>query len=389
MQSEPPYGNAAMLASGASALPDSINRWSMTQNVDSLHKASVAHGGGLAAPYIAMAEAEAGELTHTHYGLEGDLLRFATEKDDTFRVDARDGKRYVLKVANPSEAPQEIDLQLKVLQHIEQVDPSLPVPRVLPDKGGSYCPFVVDRAAQRRQLRLMNYLEGAPLDSTPSSACEREHVGEMLGRLRLAMAGFAHPADSRQLPWDVKHLSALTPLLDKVADSGQQRRLHAGLARFQEIEPALRTLRSQVLHNDFSKSNIVVDHGRPDFVTGIIDFGDTVRTAIAVDVSTALLNQLPRLPAYRTSDDLLADGRDVLRGYLKVADLMHDELALIPHLVMARVVARALITLWRARMFPDNARYILRNTEPGWAQLDWFLSHSIQDISAMLVPSGE
>jgi hypothetical protein len=40
-------------------------------------------------------------------------------------------------------------------------------------------------------------------------------------------------------------------------------------------------------------------------------------------------------------------------------------------------------------MFPDNARYILRNTEPGWAQLDWFLSHSTQDISAMLVPSGK
>ncbi len=360
----------------------------MTENMDSRHQASLVHGGDLAAPYTAMAEEEAAELARVHYGLEGRLLRFATEKDDTFRLDAADGGRYVLKIANPSEAPQDIDLQLKVLQHIERADPSLPVPRVLADKHGGHCTQVVDRAAQPRRLRLMSYLEGTPLDSTPSSPRERECIGEVLGRLRLATAGFSHPADSRRLPWDVKHLLGLIPLLDKVEDAGQQRRLHAGLARFREIEPGLRALRSQVLHNDFSKSNIVVDHGRPDFVTGIIDFGDTVRTAIAVDVSTALLNQLPRLPAYQPGDDLFADGRDLLRGYLRVADLTSDELALIPHLVMGRVVARALITLWRARMFPENARYILRNTEPGWAQLDWFLSHSIKGLSAMLAPSG-
>ena len=45
------------------------------------------------------------------------------------------------------------------------------------------------------------------------------------------------------------------------------------------------------VHNDFSKSNIVVDHHSADFVTGIIDFGDAVKAAIAIDVATALLNQ--------------------------------------------------------------------------------------------------
>ena len=103
-------------------------------------------------------------------------------------------------------------------------------------------------------------------------------------------------------------------------------------------------LRTQVLHNDFSLSNLVVDRREPAFVTGVIDFGDAVRTAVAVDVSTALLNQLPRDAAERPPDDLLAAGRDVLRGYLRFADLTEPELALIPHLVMARVVARALIT---------------------------------------------
>ena len=34
---------------------------------------------------------------------------------------------------------------------------------------------------------------------------------------------------------------------------------------------------------------------------------------------------------------------------------------------MGRVVARALITLYRAAEMPHNSTYILRNTEQGWA----------------------
>ncbi|MCV6593428.1 MAG: hypothetical protein OIF48_10780, partial [Silicimonas sp.] len=113
---------------------------------------------------------------------------------------------------------------------------------------------------------------------------------------------------------------------------------------------------------------------------GIIDFGDAVKTAIAVDVSTACLNQLPETP----HDDLFYRARDVVAGYLDLAELTEAELRLVPHLVLARVVARALISLWRARRFPENARYILRNTEQGWHQLDWFLARDPETISGLL-----
>jgi Ser/Thr protein kinase RdoA (MazF antagonist) len=137
-----------------------------------------------------------------------------------------------------------------------------------------------------------------------------------------------------------------------------------------------------VLHNDFSKSNIIVDHNNPAYVTGIIDFGDAVKTAIAVDVATALLNQLPETP----NEDLFYRGRDILKGYLSIANLTNEELALIPHLVMGRVITRALLTLWRVKLFPENKRYIMRNTEQGWHQLDWFLARSTEQVSDILTP---
>ena len=61
------------------------------------------------------------------------------------------------------------------------------------------------------------------------------------------------------------------------------------------------------------------------------------------------------------------------------------ELQLIPHLVMGRAIGRALITLWRAKLFPENSAYITRNTEQGWAQLDWFLGRSVDEVSSTLV----
>jgi hydroxylysine kinase len=48
--------------------------------------------GALTAPYVSLSEAEARALLEEVYGRTGALVRFATEKDDTFRVDAADGR---------------------------------------------------------------------------------------------------------------------------------------------------------------------------------------------------------------------------------------------------------------------------------------------------------
>jgi hydroxylysine kinase len=173
----------------------------------------------------------------------------------------------------------------------------------------------------------------------------------------------------------VQHLLGLRPLLDAVDDRAQREVLEAGLERFERTTALLPTLRRQVLHNDFNRSNLIVDHADPQFVRGVLDFADAVRTAIAIDVATALLNQLPR-HGLTDDADAFADGRDLLGGYLDVAELTDTEIATIPFLVMGRVITRALISLYRAALMPGNATYVLRNTQQGWAQLRWFNAHS-------------
>jgi Ser/Thr protein kinase RdoA (MazF antagonist) len=337
--------------------------------------------GDLSADHVVMTAGEAARLGRELWSLEFDAVRLDTEKDDTFRVETADGRRYVLKVANPAEDSAEIDFECQVMEYAGAR--GVRVPRLVPDVEGRLLVPVRDEAGQERLARLMTFVEGVPLDSTGSSEHERERVGETLAALRHALADFRHHADGRRYAWDLTHLPELGgPLLDMVAGGEHGMLLRTAFERYMtEAAPHVPRLRRQVLHNDFSKSNIIVDHDDPAFVTGVIDFGDTVRTAIAIDVSTALLNQLPRDVADREVDDLFAEGRDLLRGYLRHADLTAEELAVLPHLVMGRVVARALITLYRAAAIPRNRDYILRNTEQGWAQLAWFMARSPAVIS--------
>jgi len=341
--------------------------------------------GDLATRFVPMNETLGADLALRHYGLTGQIRRFATEKDDTFQISTADGSAYVLKIGNADESRTEIEMQVALMEHLAGAE-HLPVPKVFPDLDGATICKMRDGKGQIRYARLMSYLPGTVLDTTSSNAAEREQIGRVLARLRLAMADFAHPGSLRTLAWDVRHIASLTGLMENVTDPAHRKPLEAALNRYMPLTAQVDGLRRQVLHNDLSCSNLIVDHDCCEFVTGVIDFGDAVHTAIAIDVSTALLNQLPRdANACGLGVDLFAAPKDLLRGYLSLADLTEEELRLIPHLVMGRLIVRALLSLWRAQLLPDNATYILRNTEQGWAQLDWFLARSPEEISTLLL----
>lgn len=340
---------------------------------------------GLSVSFPRLNAFDALAITRRVYGIDGAATRFSTEKDDTFRIDASDRARYILKVSNPGETAEELDLQVAAMRHVAVVAPDLPVPRVLPSVDGRFVVPLASPSQPHRTARLYSYLEGKPLDALHGSAVDHYEIGEVLARLQRAMAGFRHPHQHRVLAWDVKHLASLTGLQTHIADLSHRSLIGEAFARFAAIEPALRRCPAQVVHNDFNRSNIVANPGGRNFVSGIIDFGDTVHTAVAIDVSTAVMNQFPLDFDADGPHDLFVQPRELLRGYLAHAQLSADELRLIPHLAMARVAARALLTSWRAMLFPENEAYILRFTRPGWEHLRWFMQRDPETVSNALL----
>lgn len=333
--------------------------------------------GGLATPFKSVPFSEALDVLGRNYGVSDILSRLDTEKDDTFLAADPKGVLFIAKFSNPDENRAEVSLQVAALDHISRRNPDLPVPRVIRNRDNKEMFLYRDSHGQQRLVRVLSYIEGTPLDRLETAAAERGKIGMMLARLQHALADFSHPQDRRAIAWDVQHLLRLQTLLGDIRQRDHRALLEAGFERFKLIEPSLKQCRQQVIHNDFSRSNLVADPGSSDFISGVIDFGDVVRSYVVIDVSTALLNQLTEY-----DDDRIFDHcRDLLAGYLGTASLSRTEIGILPHLVMARVIARAMITTWRAERFPDNATYILRNSHHSWAQLEYFLQQPIDRIS--------
>ncbi len=317
-------------------------------------------------PVTAPAAAEAIEAC---FALSGELTRLPGEADDNFLLDAGDGQRYVVKFAHLRADPAVVDVQVRVLRHIEAAAPGLPVPRVLPATSGKSWAVVPDGALAGRVVHALSYLDGRLLRSVATDAPLRRVLGATLAELGLALRGFDDPLVHRPLLWDLAQLPRLRPLLaDVLANWPLGPLIEEQLGRLTaEMPPRLAAQRSQLVHNDFSPDNTLIsaDGSR---VCGIIDFGDVTVTALVNDVAIAVANLL-------TGDaDPFGPALDFIAGYHAVTPLTAAELGLLPDLVLGRVVARIIISEWRAERFPDNRAYVLRNTPGAWEHLHRLLS---------------
>lgn len=294
--------------------------------------------------------AEAGSLAERFFGIAGRLDPLTSERDQNFRLTADDGRAYVLKIANAAEPVEVTNFQTEALAHVARTAPDLPVPRVIPGQGGGR----EFRLPSGSVVRLLTWVEGRPLHSVPCSPALRRSIGATAARLTRALEGFSHPAQDHELIWDIRNAAGLRPLLPSVTDPDLRAGCAAALDRFDtETGPALARLPWQVVHADFNPHNLLTD---PEArrITGILDFGDMVRTARVCDLAVAASYQVD--PA-----DPLATLAEVIGGWHSALPLLPEEEALILDLVRLRMVTTIVLSNWRAARQPEHAGYFLRN----------------------------
>jgi Ser/Thr protein kinase RdoA (MazF antagonist) len=317
--------------------------------VDSGAGAVLATDDAVAAPFTSLTDHEVAALLVRHFGVTvTGVRRFESERDDTVQVDAGEA-RYVLKVANPHEDPAVIDMQTRAAVHAAATDPALPLALMVPTLDGSVT-VTTDTDVGPRIARLMTYLAGRSLDYATTTPGQRHSCGQAVARLSLSLQDFTHAASTRRLSWDLQRLGSLRPLLPYVQDAATRTDVLAVLDTFEsEVRPALTGLPFQVLHNDFNPGNVLVDAASSRYVTGILDFGETVSTAVVTDVAVAMA-----YAAY-DPDQPWAAPADLLAGFQSVRALTHDELALLPDLVRGRLAQRLLLNSWQSTTVPANA----------------------------------
>ena len=326
------------------------------------------------APAFSAEEAEA--IAQRVFDIEASAHLLDSERDQNFRLRALDGNEWVLKIANPAENPALLDMQTQALLHIAQVDPNLPIPRVKMTPDGA--PFhEIDAADGRRSIiRVLSFLPGQSLDDATLHPALLRDVGAMAARLGRALRGFFHPAARHELLWDLTQAPSLRTRTHHIKEQGRRRVVEETLDHFDaEVLPQLKMRRAQVIHNDVSRLNTLVDGNR---VTGVVDFGDLIHAPLVCDLA------VPIAELTRKHPDPIACAAEITAGYHAVTVLEDDELRLVFDLASTRCAMEVAIANWRVRDHPENADYIMAGTQGAATHLDRIRELGVERMYAAL-----
>ncbi len=151
-------------------------------------------------------------------------------------------------------------------------------------------------------------------------------------------------------------------------DAALRRLAGRALDRFEaRALPILPRLRAQVIHADATGGNVLVgsrDGSAGASITGFIDFGDMVHTALVSDLAVLLASVVT------STADPIGDAARIVAGYQSVNPLDEEELAALLELWLGRLTAAVLISAWRVKLHPENARYITDDDEYSWEMID-------------------
>ncbi len=292
-----------------------------------------------APPQLSAADAE--RLAREHYGIEARALPLPGERDRNFRLRAADGREFVLKVVDPAADTATLDCQSAVLRHLADTAPGLPVPRLIEARDGRALARGLI-AGVSHYVRVVPFMPGELAAHRPAEARSLDAIGQALGRLDGALAGFFHTALGQRIVWDVREAPALLRYADYL-DSGSSRRLvRLALEGLTARLGALRALRAQAIHGDCHPRNLLLN-GTGDECVGILDFGDMIHAPLVLEPAVAMAEFLAEGVAGR---ELIAE---ILAGYTTVQPLLAADVELLYELVTARLATNLLIHAWRTR----------------------------------------
>jgi len=292
------------------------------------------------------------------FGVESpSLTPLDGERDQNLRVDTPGGQRFLFKISNPADGPAVVGLQTAALRHIEQVDPGLPVMRALPTAAGEPWVEVPGPDGRSYPARLFTFLPGKVTPNTTLTTQAIWSFGQTAARLGRALRGFFHPAADYGILWDITRAPELRPLLTHLGDGARKAQVTRVLDRFEtRVAPVLPGLRAQVIHNDMSLYNVLLDDDLR--VSGIVDFGDMTHAALVCDLAVSVADVL------HGRADAIEAAEAMIGGYVSVTPLEDEEAGLLADLVATRLATEVTVTAWRVGLYPDNAAYAAGG-EPG------------------------
>jgi 4-aminobutyrate aminotransferase-like enzyme/Ser/Thr protein kinase RdoA (MazF antagonist) len=304
------------------------------------------------------------------WGLEAAARELPSERDQNFRLTAKDGER-VLKLYGPEEQKESLDLQDAALDFLARRSPDLPVPRLCRTSAGLPTVRVRGPDGAGRLARMLTYLPGRALAQvSPHAPGLLRGVGRFLGRLDRALEGFSHPgAVARGLPWNPdRALSVIKDHEGAILDSRRRELIGRFVQLWEDrVAPRRGTLRRQIIHNDANDWNVLIGDPTQDpgerAIAGLLDFGDMLEAWTvcepAVSIAYAMLGE----------PDPLAAAACVVAGYHESNPLTEQEFSVLFPLAVVRLCVSVCLSTHRRALEPGND-YLMISEAPAWETLE-------------------
>jgi 4-aminobutyrate aminotransferase-like enzyme/Ser/Thr protein kinase RdoA (MazF antagonist) len=318
------------------------------------------------APRLSPDDAE--RIASDLFGLTVRAWPLPSERDQNFRLQAADGARFVLKIANAGEDRRMLEAENATMRHLAatRLVPA-PVPTRSGDDIGRF---------EAHDVRLITWIDGRLLGDTPrQTESLLGDLGRSVGLIDRALDAFDHPALHRTFHWDLADApSVIQQYLPLVPDPALGRVIESLMAVHQDtVVPRLPSLRRSAIHGDVNDYNVLVD-ARTERVTGVVDFGDMVFSHTVNDLAIAM--------AYAALGkvDPLGAAAAVAAGYHGVHPLTEDEFAVLYGLMAMRLCLSACVAAVQQAERPDHAylgisQASIRTTLPKLAAIHPRLAH--------------
>lgn len=303
-------------------------------------------------------------LVKQYFGIGGTISDLNGYDEWNYLVLSKDGTKFIFKVATDEHGAAFLDAQVKITEHLsatslgsrlQQHQPSL--------EGEKLVPVLID--GTRYYLRLLSYLEGQFWAETILRPAELyTDLGSMLGTMDEQLKSFSHPGMHRRYTWDISTASDANQKLHYITDPHQRRIAGYFLLQFETIVlPVLHTLRHAYIHNDANDYNLLVKNNK---ISGLIDFGDMVYTA--------LINNLAVACTYAMFDakDTLKAAALVVKGYHAQHPLTTKETDLLYWLIAARLCISVTQSAYNTSKGSTNEHHFITERS-AWQLLEFLI----------------
>ena len=297
------------------------------------------------------------QLIQTHYGINGDIKALEGYDELNFLLTTSDQKKYIVKIANTNHVFSFIEAQTKILSHLGKSKIANYFQHNLLNVEGKPLTYI-ETQDKSYCIRILNFLEGQFWYELKNHSSHLFiSLGSFLGNMDLALQNFSDPAMHREYTWDISTTLNTRYKLAAIKDHEKRRMVGYFIQQFEtHVSPKIFTLRKGYVHNDANDYNVLTNG---ETVTGLIDFGDMVYTAIinnvAVACTYAMLDQ---------SDPILVASK-VLKGYHEIFPLEEKEVELLYYLIAGRLCISLTQSAYNASLDSTNEHHFI-TMRPAW-----------------------